>query len=60
MKTALLLCASIFSGLLHSQTEVSTTQIQQWLEKDQFKNIEKHITTLPTFASDVTLQQAHA
>lgn len=60
MKTALLLCASIFSGLLHSQTEVSTTQIQQWLEKDQFKNIEKHVTTLPTFASDVTLQQAHA
>ena len=60
MKTALLLCASIFSGLLHSQTEVSTTQIQQWLEKDQFKNIEKHITTLPTFASDVTLQLAHA
>lgn len=60
MKTALLFCASIFSGLLHSQTEINATQIQQWLEKDQFKNIEKHVTTLPTFASDVTLQQAHA
>lgn len=60
MKTALFLCASIFSGLLHSQTEINATQIQQWLEKDQFKNIEKHVTTLPTFASDVTLQQAHA
>ncbi len=60
MKTALLLCASIFSGLLHSQTEVSTTQIQHWLERNQFKNIEKHVTTLPTFASDLQLQQAHA
>lgn len=60
MKTALLLCASIFSGLLHSQTEVNATQIQQWLEKDQFKNIEKHVTALPTFASDLQLQQAHA
>ncbi|TXH95022.1 MAG: hypothetical protein E6Q75_11290 [Rheinheimera sp.] len=60
MKTALLLCASIFSGLLHSQTEVSATQIQHWLERNQFKNIEKHVTTLPTFASDLQLQQAHA
>lgn len=60
MKTALLLCASIFSGLLHSQTDVSAAQIQGWLEKDQFNNIEKHVTALPTFASDVVLQQAHA
>lgn len=60
MKTALLLCASIFSGLLHSQTEVSATQIQHWLERNQFKNIEKHVTALPTFASDLQLQQAHA
>ncbi len=60
MKTALLLCASIFSGLLHSQTDVTASQIETWLEKDQFKNIEKHITTLPTYASDVALQQAHA
>lgn len=60
MKTALLLCASIFSGLLHSQTEVSANQIQQWLDKNQFKNIEKHVTSLPTFATDPILQQAHA
>lgn len=60
MKTALLLCASIFSGLLHSQTEVNANQIQQWLDKHQFKNIEKHVTTLPTFATDPLLQQAHA
>lgn len=60
MKTALFVCASIFSGLLHSQTEVTTSQIQTWLEKDQFKNIEKHVTTLPTYGSDVALQQAHA
>lgn len=60
MKTALLLCASIFSGLLHSQTDISAAQIQGWLEKDQFRNIEKHVTGIPTYASDVTLQQAHA
>lgn len=60
MKTALFVCASIFSGLLHSQTEVTSSQIQAWLEKDQFKNIEKHVTTLPTYGSDVALQQAHA
>lgn len=60
MKTALFLCASIFSGLLHSQTEVTASQIQNWLEKDHFKNIEKHVTTLPTFATDPELQQAHA
>lgn len=60
MKTALFLCASIFSGLLHSQTEVTSSQIQSWLDKDQFKNIEKHITSLPTFASDAELQHAHA
>lgn len=60
MKTAFLLCASIFSGLLHSQTEVTVGQIRHWLDKDQFLNIEKHVTTLPNYAADITLQQAHA
>jgi tetratricopeptide (TPR) repeat protein len=60
MKTTLLLCASIFSGLLHSQPDVTADQIQRWLERDQYKNIEKHVTSLPTFAADLQLQQAHA
>ncbi len=60
MKHALLLCASLFTQLAQSQPELTPQQIDHWLERDHFRQIQSQITTLPQYSQDPALQLAHA